>query len=118
MVSYRPLGVTILAVIIILTYSVIFIAALAVLIFGISNIPSFVLIGSLLTIAGIIFMIWAFLRLSVGFGLLRLRRKAWKSAMIIFGIGLIIDLFIAPGQVLLDIIIIVYLLIVKKHFTY
>ena len=116
MAKYRPLGVTILAVIIILTYSVIFFAALAVVLLGVSNIPRFLLIGGLLTIAGIIFMIWAFLRLSVGFGLLRMKRKAWKSAMIIFGIGLLIDLFIAPGQVLLDIIIIVYLIIVKRHF--
>ena len=117
MVSYRPLGVTILAVIIIITYSIIFIAGL-VLILGIYTIPSAVASREISSIIGIIFLIWAFVRLSMGFGLLRLRRKAWRSAIIVFGIGLIIDLFIAPGQVLLDIIIIVYLIIVKKHFTY
>jgi hypothetical protein len=38
--------------------------------------------------------------------------------MIVFIIGLGIDLFFATGLVLLDIIIIVYLLIVKRHFRY
>lgn len=118
MVSYRPVGVTILAAIIIITYSIVFLIGLAVLIWGIAVIPHIGVRGGILSILGIVFLIWAFVRLSMGFGLLKLRRKAWKSAMIVFGIGLVIDLFIAPGQLLLDIIIIVYLLIVKKHFIY
>jgi hypothetical protein len=56
----------------------------------------------------------------MGFGLLSLRRKAWRSAMLVFCIGLVIDIFISrgQGQVLLDVIIIIYLLIVKRHFRY
>jgi hypothetical protein len=54
----------------------------------------------------------------MGFGLLSLRRKAWRSAMLVFCIGLVIDLFISRGQILLDVIIIIYLLIVKRHFRY
>ncbi len=124
MVSYRPLGVTILAAIIILVYSVIFIAGLFLLIFGISTIPFMGGEGALkgenilILILGIILLIWAFVRLSMGFGLLRMRRRAWKSAMIVFVLGLLIDLVIAPPQVLLDIIIIIYLIIVKNEFIY
>lgn len=118
MVSYRPIGVTILAVIIILTYSVIFIAGLALLIWGIYTIPYMGMGGVLAGILGIVFLVWAFLRLSMGFGLLSLRRKAWGSAMIVFCFGLVIDLFVAKQQVLIDIIIIIYLLIVKRHFRY
>ena len=118
MVSYRPIGVTILAAFIIITYSIIFIVGVAVLFWGVSNIPELVISGGVGIIMGIIILIWAFLRLSMGFGLLRMRRRAWKSAMVVFIIGLGIDLFFATGQVLLDVIIIVYLLIVKRHFRY
>lgn len=117
MVSYRPLGVTILAAIIIITYSVIFIAGLMLLL-GMDTIPAPIASKEISSIVGIIFIIWAFVRLSMGFGLLRLRKKAWKSAMTVFGIGLVIDFFVAQGQMLLDIIIIVYLIIVKPHFEY
>ena len=117
MVSYRPLGVTILAAIIIITYSVIFIAGLMLLL-GMDTIPTAFASKEISSIIGIIFIIWAFVRLSMGFGLLRLRRKAWKSAMTVFGIGLVIDFFVAKEQILLDIIIIVYLIIVKPHFEY
>ena len=118
MVSYRPLGVTILAAFIIVTYSIIFIFGLAILLKGIDSIPYFWVEGGALTIMGLVLLIWAFLRLSMGFDLLRLRRRAWKSAMVVFIIGLGIDLFFATGQALLDVIVIVYLLIVKKHFRY
>jgi hypothetical protein len=117
MVSYRPLGVTILAAIIIITYSVIFIAGLMLLL-GMNTIPTAVASREISSVVGIIFLIWAFVRLSMGFGLLRLRRKAWRSAMIVFGVGLLIDLIFVPQQVLLDIIILVYLIIVKQHFEY
>jgi hypothetical protein len=117
MVSYRPLGVTILAAIIIITYSVIFIAGLMLLL-GMNTIPTAVASREISSVVGIIFLIWAFVRLSMGFGLLKLRRKAWKSAMIVFGVGLLIDLIFVPQQVLLDIIILVYLIIVKQHFEY
>jgi hypothetical protein len=119
MVSYRPLGVTILAVFIIITYGIIFVAALAVLLYGFSTLTRVGLEGEVLSFLGFVFLIWALIRLSMGFGLLRMRRKAWRSAMVVFGIGIIIDLVLAlPGQVLLDVIIIIYLLIVKKHFIY
>lgn len=118
MVSYRPIGVTILAVFIIITYSVIFLIGLAVLFMGVAAIPYVGVGGGVVMTWGIIILVFAFLRLSMGFGLLRMRRRAWKSAMIVFLIGLFIDLLITPGQVLLDIIIIVYLLIVKRHFRY
>jgi hypothetical protein len=118
MVSYRPLGVTILAVIIILTYAFIFIVSLAVLFWGITAIPYMGFGGLAISLVGVVFLVWAFLRLSMGFGLLSLRRKAWRSAMLVFCIGLVIDLFISRGQILLDVIIIIYLLIVKRHFRY
>jgi hypothetical protein len=120
MVSYRPLGVTILAVIIILTYSVIFIVGLLVLIWGITTIPYIGAGGVAISLVGVVFLVWAFLRLSMGFGLLSLRRKAWRSAMLVFCIGLVIDIFISrgQGQVLMDVIVIIYLLIVKRHFRY
>lgn len=118
MVSYRPIGVTILAVFIIITYSILFIAGLALLIWGIASIPTIGVLGGAISFLGLVFLIWAFLRLSMGFGLLSLRSKAWRSAFIIFSIGLIIDLMIAREQVILDVIILIYLLIVKKHFRY
>lgn len=119
MVSYRPTGVTILAIFIIIIYGLIFLAGLFVLLYGISTFTRVGLEGEFASIIGMFFLIWAFLRLSMGFGLLKMRRRAWRSAMIVFGIGLIIDLILAlPGQVLLDVIILVYLLAVKKHFIY
>jgi hypothetical protein len=119
MVSYRPLGVTILAAFIIITYGIIFVAALVVLVYGITTFTRVGLEGEVMSFLGFVFLIWAFLRLSMGFGLLKMRRRAWRSAMIVFTIGLIIDLVLAlSGQVVLDVVIIIYLLIVKKHFTY
>ena len=119
MVSYRPTGVTILAAFIIITYGIIFVAALVILVYGITTFTRVGLEGEILSFLGFIFLIWAFLRLSMGFGLLKMRRRAWRSAMIVFIIGIIIDLLLAlQGQVILDGIIIVYLLIVKKHFIY
>ncbi len=88
------------------------------MVFGISTIPLSIEEGLFPFILGIIFVIWAFLRLSTGFGLLRMRRRAWKSAMVIFILGLLIDFVIAQEQMLLDIIIIVYLILVKSEFTY
>ena len=118
MSSYRPTGVTILAVFIIFFYSIVFIAGLLVFLFGLSIIPQIGVLGVLVGVAGMAVLIYALLRLSVGFGLLSLKSKAWKSAMIIFGLGLIIDLIFSPEQVVLDVIVLVYLLIVKKHFVY
>jgi hypothetical protein len=119
MVSYRPKGVTILAVFIIITYGIIFVAALMVLLYGISTLSRVGLEGEVLSFLGFVFLIWAFLRLSMGFGLLKMRRRAWRSAMIVFIIGLLIDLVLAlSGQILLDIVIILYLLAVRKHFIY
>jgi hypothetical protein len=124
MVSYRPTGVTILAAFIIITYGLIFVLGLAILFIGISEISQVGFAGEFASVVGIFLLIWAFLRLSMGFGLLRMRRRAWRSAMIVFSIGLLIDLgitmFVAavPGQVLLDVIVLVYLLAVRKHFIY
>ena len=118
MSSHRPTGVTILAVFIIFVYSILFLVSLLLIIFGISLFSSFKEGAILLGVAGFAVMIYALLRLSVGFGLLSLKSKAWKSAMIIFGLGLIIDLIFSPEQVVLDVIVLVYLLIVKKHFVY
>ena len=118
MVSYRPLGVTILAAFIIFTYGIIFLVGLALIFGWISPLPLTWLGTGAITFLGLIILVWAVIRLSMGFGLLKMRRKAWKSAIGVFIIGLIFDFFIAPGQILLDIIIIVYLLIVKKHFIY
>jgi hypothetical protein len=119
MVSYRPTGVTILAIFIILIYGAIFIAGLVVLIYGISTISRVGYSGEFASIVGMFFLIWALLRLSMGFGLLKMRRRAWRSAMVVFGIGILIDLILRLyGQVGLDVLIIVYLLAVKKHFIY
>ncbi len=119
MVSYRPTGVTILALFIIITYGIIFVAALVVLLYGISTLSRVGLEGEVLSFLGFIFLIWAFLRLSMGFGLLKMRRRAWRSAMIVFLIGLLIDMVLAlSGQILLDVVIIIYLLAVRKHFIY
>lgn len=118
MTSVRPIGVTIIAFFIIIVYSVIFIAGLTMFIFGIRSIPYVGAEGVVVGFIGLVFLVWAFLRLSVGFGLLSMQGKAWKSAMLIFGIGLLIDLAYGPNQVLLDIVILLYLLIVKKHFVF
>jgi len=118
MTSVRPIGVTLIAFFIIIVYSVIFIAGLSMLLFGIRSIPYLGVEGVLVGLTGLVFLVWAFLRLSVGFGLLTMQGKAWKSAMVIFGISLVINLYFGSGQVLLDIIILVYLLIVKRHFVF
>jgi hypothetical protein len=118
MTSVRPIGVTLIAFFIIIVYSVIFIVGLSMLIFGIKSIPYIGARGVVVGLVGLVFLVWAFLRLSVGFGLLSMSGKAWKSAMMIFGIGLIIDYFFRPTQVLLDIVILIYLLMVKRHFVF
>jgi hypothetical protein len=118
MTSVRPLGVTLIAFFIIIVYSLILIVGLSMLIFGIQSVPYIGAEGVLVGFIGLVLLVWAFLRISVGFGLLSMSGKAWKSAMMIFGIGLIIDLVFTPGQVLLDIIVLVYLLIVKRHFVF
>jgi len=117
MVSYRPKGVTVLALFIIVTYSIIFVAGLALLL-GAYEMPYFGVEAAAIGIVGFVFLIWALVRLSMGFGLLRMRKKAWRAAMVVFGIGLVIDILVRPPQAVLDVIIIVYLLIVKRHFVY
>ena len=82
MTSVRPLGVTIIAFFIIIVYSVIFIAALTMFIFGITSIPYLGAEGAVVGFIGLVFLIWAFLRLSMGFGLLTMDGKAWKSAIV------------------------------------
>lgn len=113
----RPIGVAILAVLVVLVGAVFLLAAIAVLAFSgfiaLAGLPTFGLaIGGLL---GGILLIVALLWIAVGLGLWHLRSWAWWLAVIVMVLS-IIGAFASPATVVIPLILLIYLILVRQHF--
>lgn len=113
----RPIGVAILAILIILVGAIFLLGSVGVFLltgFGaIRGLPTFFgIVGASL---GIIFLILALLFIGVGLGLWHLRSWAWWLAMIVLFIAIIGSLGDLAG-IVIPLILLIYLLLVRHHF--
>jgi len=108
-----PLGVIILGIIIILSSFVYLILALAFFLLGFV-VPAFAV---LTTIISLIILIFGVMRFFVGIGLLKMKRKAWGSAVFIIILGMLFDMFQGQGgSFIFNFFLLIYLFFMKKHF--
>jgi hypothetical protein len=116
----RPIGVTILAILIILAGILFTLVSLFVILIGVVVIPQWGFLGVAI---GVIALILALLLLAAGFGLMGLRPWAWWLAVIVLVLYLATQVTTAlAGSIglytlVLPALILVYLLAVRKHFT-
>ncbi len=113
----RPIGVAILAVLVVLVGAILLLAAIAVFAFSsfiaLAGLPTFGLaIGGIL---GGILLIVALLWIAVGLGLWHLRSWAWWLAVIVMVLS-IIGAFASPTTVVIPLILLIYLILVRQHF--
>ena len=112
----RPIGVAILAILVVLVGVLLLIGAIAVILFTgfffLAGLPSFGLAGSVL---GILLLIFALLWIGVGLGLWHLRSWAWWLAIIVMLLS-IIGGIAAPASVIIPLLIMIYLVLVRRHF--
>lgn len=103
----RPLIVTILGLVMIFWALVYLVFAFAVM--GIGN-P----FASILGIGVLLYALWRFI---IALGVLSMKKKAWKPAMITILIWILIDLITGNGfMVFLELFTLLYLLAIKKQF--
>ena len=112
----RPLGVAILAILVILVGAILLLGAIAVLVLAgfvaFTGLPTFGFAGSIL---GVILLVVALLWIVVGLGLWRLRSWAWWLAIIVMILS-IVGGIAAPATVVIPLIILIYLVLVRQHF--
>lgn len=123
MARYRPAGVILLGIYLILYALVAFSMAQGYL--GPGN-PSGPFSGYDPVVAdignyalGIIYLFIAATRLIAAFGVLSLKRRAWKTAFVLITMGMIMDLLQAHGiPLFLGAVALIYLIYVRDHFRY
>lgn len=112
----RPIGVAILAILVVLVGVIFLIAAIAVLalsgFLALSGLTFFGLGG---TIIGLLILILAIVWIAVGMGLWHLRSWAWWLAVIVMLLT-IFGSIASPAVAILPVLILVYLLVVRHHF--
>lgn len=112
----RPIGVAILAILVVLVGVLLLLGAIAVLFLsGFVALVGLLPFGALGGILGIILLIIALLWIAVGLGLWHLRSWAWWLAVIVMVLS-IIGAFAAPATVIVPLIILIYLVLVRHHF--
>ncbi len=113
----RPIGVAILAILIILVGAILLLGAIGFLFLtgfaAIRGLPTF--FGVAGATLGIIVLILALLFIGVGLGLWHLRSWAWWLAMIVLFIDIIGSLG-DPVGIVIPLILLIYLLLVRHHF--
>ncbi len=111
----RPIGVAILAILVILIGVLIVIAGIGFLansgFIGPAGLPTFGLAGS---IVGAVLLIVGLIWIGVGLGLWHLRSWAWWLAIIVMILSLVGG-FPSP-TIVLPLIILIYLVLVRQHF--
>lgn len=113
----RPIGVAILAILVILVGALFLLGALGLLLLAgfaaIRGLPTFFgLTGAFL---GVVLLIFAFIFIGVGLGLWRLRSWAWWLAIIVLVLDIIGSLADPVGLVI-PLILLIYLVLVRQHF--
>lgn len=112
----RPIGVAILAILVILIGVLFLVGAIAVLFLSgfvaLAGLLPFGMLGGLL---GIVLLIVALIWIAVGLGLWHLRSWAWWLAIIVMILSILGGLT-APGSIVIPLIILIYLILVRHHF--
>ncbi len=113
----RPIGVAILAILIVLVGVIFLIGAIGVFALAgfsaIRGLPTFFgLVGAVL---GALFLIFALLFIGVGLGLWHLRSWAWWLAIIVLVLYIIGSLADLAGLII-PLILFIYLVLVRHHF--
>ncbi len=113
----RPIGVAILAILIILVGAIFLLASLGLLFLSgfaaIRGLPTFFGIAS--GFLGIVLLIFALIFIGVGLGLWHLRSWAWWLAVIVLILSIVGSLADLAGLVI-PLILLIYLLLVRHHF--
>lgn len=113
----RPIGVAILAILIILVGAIFLLGAIGLLAFAgftlIRALPTFFGLAS--TFLGVILLIFALIFIGVGLGLWHLRSWAWWLAIIVLVISIIGGLA-DPVGLIIPLILLIYLILVRQHF--
>jgi len=114
----RPIGVTILAVLTILFGIGLFLLGLLLAVVG-ALFATVTGLGLIALLAGVLFLLVGIMMLAAGVGLLRLRMWAWWLAIIAFALGTVSSLISDPpiwASAVILVLLIVYLVLVRKHF--
>jgi hypothetical protein len=112
----RPIGVAILAILVVLIGALLLLVAIGVFLLSgfiaLAGLPTFGLAGSFV---GVILLIVALLWIGVGLGLWHLRSWAWWLAVIVMVLS-ILGAIAAPATIVIPLIILIYLVLVRHHF--
>lgn len=113
----RPIGVAILAILIMLVGAIFLLAALGVYFLAgfaaIRGLPTFFGIGG--AFLGTVLLVFALIFIGVGLGLWHLRSWAWWLAMIVLVLSIVGSLGDLAGLVI-PLILLIYLVLVRHHF--
>jgi hypothetical protein len=112
----RPLGVAILAILVVLGGVLLVLAGAAVLFLsGAAALADLGVLGLAGAVLGGALLIFGLIWLAVGFGLWNLRSWAWWLAVIVMVLSIIGGIG-APVTIVIPALILVYLLVVRNHF--
>ena len=113
----RPIGVAILAILIVLVGVIFFLAALGLFLLAgfaaFQGLPTF--FGLTGAVLGTVFLVLALVFIGVGLGLWHLRIWAWWLAIIVLVFSIVGSLADLTGLVI-PLILLIYLLLVRHHF--
>jgi len=112
----RPIGVSILAILVVLGGVLFLLSGIAILLFSaafaLGGLGIFGLAGSIL--GGIVF-IFGIIWIAVGLGLWNLRGWAWWLAVIVMVLTILGGIS-APAVIVVPLLILIYLILVRNHF--
>lgn len=113
----RPIGVAILAILVVLVGAIFLLGAIGVFLLAgfaaIRGLPTF--FGLAGAVLGAVFLIFALLFIGVGLGLWHLRSWAWWLAIIVLVVSILGSLADLTGLVI-PLILLIYLILVRHHF--
>lgn len=113
----RPIGVSILAILIVLVGAIFLLAAVGLYFLAgfaaFRGLPTFFGLGG--AILGTVFLVFALIFIGVGLGLWHLRSWAWWLAMIVLVLTIVGSLGDLTGLVI-PLILLIYLFLVRHHF--
>ncbi|HLB67915.1 MAG TPA: hypothetical protein VJN63_05570 [Thermoplasmata archaeon] len=112
----RPIGVSILAILVVLGGVLFLLSGIAILLFSaafaLGGLGIFGLAGSIL---GGIVLIFGIIWIAVGLGLWNLRGWAWWLAVIVMVLTILGGIS-APAVIVIPLLILIYLILVRNHF--
>lgn len=113
----RPIGVAILAILVILVGAIFLLGAMGLFLLAgfaaFRGLPTFFGLGG--AILGAVFLIFSLIFIGVGLGLWHLRGWAWWLAVIVL-LLFIIGSFADPVGLVIPLILLIYLILVRHHF--